>query len=446
MTSARLVLGCSVLFVACAGSPPDVSVSEEGATRHPAVEPPPQSYCDALQSTLERAARQAGLSDSLRCLDTPGISEIGTYGPEGRHDANHLGNCFPDAESAARVIDRSPPFQLGFELERTVDLSAGGGLDLTAVAAWLPSITAGSESTGSVRVRMTIEDAHFRTVTNLASNLRQHRNAAQCIAELCRDDHVYTHKSLVGTVVLQVTGSAAQSLRASASLTGALGFEVEHGEGDRAEMVMRSAQPLTVAASFVPSKSILDPSGVCANCGAPDQPCCAGETCNAGGLCREGACQACGRATQPCCAGQCDEGSFCYRGSCEDACGLSGERCCDRRACAEGLSCTVAEAPRVEESVLRTEEEVSGGLFGTSENRNYGGACGPDRLRSGMRTTKLSGEGNCDRVWWTTRNDPADCRVSVHYGIPSLESVRCRIEVFATRPGAPERAPEPTCR
>ena len=76
---------------------------------------------------------------------------------------------------------------------------------------------------------------------------------------------------------------------------------------------------------------------------------------------------------------------------------MSGERCCNGRACAEGLGCESDEPARVEEQVLTTQEEVSGGWFGTSENRTYGGACGPDRLRSGMRTTKLSGDGNCDR-------------------------------------------------
>lgn len=441
MTTLRLT--CQLAFAAILGGCGGAETAE------PASQPStaPRSYCDALQPTLDRAARQAGLSDALRCLDTPGISEIGTYGPRGRHDANHLGSCFPDAESAQAVVDQSPPFQLGFTLERTVGMSAGGRLDLSSIASWLPALEATGSGSGTVDVRITVDQAHFRTITDLAHNLRQHRGGAQCLSELCDEDRVYTHKSLMGTLVVEVASTSAENLQVGASVTEMLGFEVERHDGERAQLVMRSEQPLTLAASVVPSRVILEPSGACEACGGPDQPCCPGETCNAGALCTDGGCQACGGPTQPCCEGTCDEGAFCHDDTCQPDCGLAGESCCGGQTCAADLECAPAEAPpRVEEQVLSTEETVAGGLFGRSEDRVYGGACGPDRLRSGVRTTRVSGSGDCDRHSWVSPDVPTDCRVEVHYGVPSLQDLRCRIEVFATRPGDADGPAGPVCQ
>lgn len=409
----------------------------------PAPEPPP-TYCEVLDKSLARATKQAKLSHPAHCYDTPGINEAGSFGPKGQHDAMDLGSCFDDEETLEQVLHESDIGTLSFRYGASHELSAGGGLDLSVIQPWLPSLHAEDGTGGHASVDIELEDARYRTVRNLASSLQEQRNGQVCIERLCNDGYVYVSRSVLATVVVRIESDRARSMKLGASVIAAE-FEVDRSASASDELVLRSREPLVVAGTVVPSGPLLASAGACDECGAIGQACCEGERCG-GGTCHEGVCSGCGRADEPCCDGQgCEDGLACFEGECRTDCGQVGQPCCGGKTCVDGVECIAEEPPRVEERVLSTTADVSGGFFGTNENRVYGGDCGPSRVRSGRRVLKLQGEGGgCSRSWWVSA-DPHDCRVAVHYGVPGFEDVRCRIEVFATAPGNPDDAPTPTC-
>jgi hypothetical protein len=105
---------------------------------------------------------------------------------------------------------------------------------------------------------------------------------------------------------------------------------------------------------------------VCRPCGGPDQRCCDGDRCQAGGcclssrcvasgdrcvtsagefgLCGDGRCDGCGAAGEQCCPTRpaCNDGAVCASGRttriCQ-LCGGPGQPCCTDRSCADGFCC-----------------------------------------------------------------------------------------------------------
>jgi hypothetical protein len=82
-------------------------------------------------------------------------------------------------------------------------------------------------------------------------------------------------------------------------------------------------------------------NGVCSGCGAAlNQPCCAGQICGGANLaCTQGQCRQCGGMGEPCCAGAtCGSGFSCNGTTCI-ACGGPDEPCCEKRSCKNDSCC-----------------------------------------------------------------------------------------------------------
>ncbi len=91
----------------------------------------------------------------------------------------------------------------------------------------------------------------------------------------------------------------------------------------------------------------------CRSCGGPEEPCCAGAVCNAGGCCGGDACIASGRS---CAAATSAATKVCLAGACQE-CGAHGQPCCADEACAPatvgalGVCCDVTTRTCVADSV-----------------------------------------------------------------------------------------------
>ncbi len=54
--------------------------------------------------------------------------------------------------------------------------------------------------------------------------------------------------------------------------------------------------------------------------------------------------------------------------------------------------------------------------------------------------TKLgNGRGRCDKAWWFDPKNEKDCRVAVHFDVPIVGAIGCRVEVFAAPSSLPNR-------
>jgi hypothetical protein len=95
----------------------------------------------------------------------------------------------------------------------------------------------------------------------------------------------------------------------------------------------------------------------------------------------------------------------------------------------------------VEPQLSSESVAVSGGLFGTSEDRTFGSSsCGPLRTRGRFAVTELgAGRGECEKAWWFDPNNQKDCRVVTHFEVSMLNAIACRIDVFGAPTAKPKR-------
>ncbi len=92
--------------------------------------------------------------------------------------------------------------------------------------------------------------------------------------------------------------------------------------------------------------------------------------------------------------------------------------------CAGGSS-RVAEAQDVNYATIL---EVGGGIAGLREDRTVGGACHPGKVRDRCVVTHVDGGGHCELLGWASASE-ADCRCSVHLGLPAFQGMKCRVVV-----------------
>lgn len=123
-----------------------------------------------------------------------------------------------------------------------------------------------------------------------------------------------------------------------------------------------------------------------------------------------------------------------------------GMSCCQDRYCRYGLRCRREGRRPAINTVCRTQtpppptrvvafsenRPVAGGLFGTSENRVFGGECPRGTTRRACFAISTSG-GHCEFVSWVSAS-PTDCRCTVHFGVPAVQGLDCAMQITAGAP------------
>ncbi|HWA78195.1 MAG TPA: hypothetical protein VG937_37925 [Polyangiaceae bacterium] len=426
-----------MLFAACA---PRAEKAKPGATTMPPAAAVQTGYCERLQPLLDRAVRAARIGSELTCLDVPNITGLGWYGPPGSAEEAALADCFEhgaDYESLLHQAEGS--FDLSIDQDFREESSSGGGVRLSNLVPWLPEVQASVSSKVRLSARVTIKEARFVTLVGVASRLQGQASEMRCLEGLCKADCSYVQKALIGTptVTLEMRDEAGKTLAIDA-IAASAGFSQRKLSGGAAEL--SSTKPVTLAVARSAFRTT-QTERLCDFCGKRGQKCCAGQTPCDGGLgCIADRCADVGGPGQPCDAGSCSGGATCVSGTCQLECGGRKQPCCPDSQCSGKLKCTPDPDNAIEHKVAGEDVEVSGGLFGTDEDRSFGDAsCGPLMTRARFAVTKLgSGRGSCEKAWWFEPKNEKDCRVAVHFDVSPFGSVRCRVNAFALAPRKPD--------
>jgi hypothetical protein len=430
----RFVVG-GLLALGCGGSPPKET---KPAPLRSAPAAAQAGYCERLAPWLERSTKAAELGAKLACLDVPGVTELGRYGPKTSPEEDALANCFAEKAAYASVVEtQTGSLELALDDDFVAETNAGAGARLGDLVPWLPSVAVGQGNAQRLKARITIHEARFVTLVGLASKLQGQPRESECLRALCDPATTYVSKALIGTP--KVVLSAEDELGRSASvgaLVGDVNFsqkELDHGRRE-----LSSVHPVTLA---IARGSFRTPQTerLCRFCGRKGQRCCTdGPSCDGGLGCVGSRCVEVGGPGQPCDGESCASG-ICVDGRCEASCGRNEAVCCPGNTCAKGLRCAMNPENFGERRILTERIAVDGGFFGTDEDRVLSSAsCGTLMQRRRFAVTKVgSGRGSCERAWWFDPENERDCRTAVHVSVSPFGSVTCAIEVFAFEPPKP---------
>lgn len=398
------------------------------------------SYCERLQPLLDKTVRAARIGTEMACLDMPGITELGRYGPAAAGEEEWLANCFDDRTLYDSLIHApEAPFEISIDEAFLHDARQSASVGLSSLVPWLPRLEVNAKQASQLAASVTIRDARFITLVGLASKLQGQTRERRCMEALCKSDYTYVHKALIGVprVVVSARDSKGQELAIS-PLMANLGFaDRELSSGSRE---IASTNPVTLAVARSAFRTA-QTERLCQFCGKQGQPCCNDEPACDGGLgCVAERCAEVGGPGQPCDGEICSAGCVCVGGSCRVECGGNGQPCCSGKQCAGKLRCSPDPHNTLEQSIHSEVVEVDGGFFGTDEDRTFGTtSCGALRTRARYAITKIgSGRGDCKKVWWFEPKNDKDCRVGAHFSVGSFGTIQCRIEVFATPPPKPD--------
>lgn len=428
--------------LAAAGcAPAAVPPAEPAATKAATSPAPPQAgYCERLQPLLDKAVAAARIGTELKCLDVPNVTGLGWYGPPGAGEEASVADCFDetkDYESLLHPSDSS--FDLDIDEAFSEDTKASAGVRLAALVPWLPKIEGAAANGSRLTARVAIRGARFVTVVGLGSRLVGQRAEQRCLTALCRSDYSYVQKALIGTpsVTVEARDESGKSLAIDAAAFGA-GFA--HRALSSGGHELTSDKPVTLAIARSPFRSALT-DRLCDFCGRQGQSCCQnGPGCDGGLGCVGGRCVSVGGPGEPCDSDKCSGGSVCVAGVCQLSCGGRGQPCCADSGCSGKLKCIANPDNALEYRLASEELEVTGGFFGTDEDRMFGTAsCGTLKSRARMAVTRLgAGRGNCDKSWWLEPKNEKDCRIAVHFEVSPFSSVHCRVETFVFPPRKPD--------
>ena len=424
---------CVVLsFLSCGGAPPPPA--------HPL--PPSASqagYCERLQPLLDKTAEQARIGTKLSCLDVPGATALGRFGPPSSAEEATIADCF-EQSADYDALSQAPeaPFQLSISDSFEQTSATGVGLSLSSLVPWLPHFEVSSKSGAKIAANVSIREARFVTLVGLASKLQGQAREERCLQALCKPEYTYVHKVLLGVPTVSVSARDENGhVLSIGPLAGNLDFhERELQEGSRE---ISSSAPVTLAIARTPFRTP-QTERLCQFCGKRGQKCCADAPGCDGGLgCVSEQCVDVGGPGQPCDGSSCAGGSTCVAGECHLECGGKGQPCCGRN-CTGSLHCAADPQSGVEVSVPSQFVRVDGGLLGTDEDRTFGSSsCGALSTRSRFAVTALNAtRARCEKAWWFDPENEKDCRIGVHFSVSNLASLACRVDLFVNPPPKPD--------
>ena len=376
----------------------------------------------------------------MACLDIPGVTELGRFGAAGAAEEGKLSDCFDEPAEYGKLLETSgSDFDLSIDQDFSTEVGHGGHASLSALVPWLPSLSLDLTRTRRVNARVSVKQARFVTLLGVASRMQGQHREAQCLAALCKPEYQYVHKALVGIPTLTVSAEDGSGSEVGVGIP-FLSASYMAKELSRGSREITSSQPVTLA---IARSAFRTPNTerLCQFCGRREQACCASAPACDGGLgCVNDRCVEVGGPDQPCDGESCASGA-CVAGRCRTACGKAEQPCCGNSVCAGALRCAPDAESGIEPQLAREDVVVSGGLLGTSEDRIFGNSsCGPLRTRGRFAVTKLGdGRGQCEKAWWFDPKNEKDCRVAVHFDVPIVSAIACRVESFAAPRVLPNR-------
>ncbi len=428
-----------LLVGACGGAKrPAAKVAEVPASKKP-VEAQ-VGYCDRLQPLLSQAVSSARIGTQMSCLDIPGVTELGRFGASGAAEEGVLSDCFDEPAEYQKLLESSgSDFDLSIDQGFSSEVGHGGRANLSALVPWLPSLSLDLSRTRRVNAHISVKQARFLTLLGVASRMQGQHREQQCLQALCKPDYQFVHKALVGIPTLTVSAEDAHGSEVGLGIP-LLSASYNAKELSRGSREITSTQPVTLAIARSAFRTA-NTERLCQFCGRRDQSCCGSEPACDGGLgCVDKRCVEVGGPDQPCDGERCASGA-CVGGRCRTACGGAKQSCCANNVCSGALRCTPDPESDVEPQLATADAVVSGGLLGATEDRIFGGSsCGALRTRGRFAVTKLgAGRGQCEKAWWFDPKNEKDCRVAVHFDVPIVGAIACRVEVFAAPSALPNR-------
>ena len=400
----------------------------------------PASYCERLQPLLTQAVTSARIGTQMACLDIPGITELGRFGAPGAAEEGTVADCFDEPTEYGKLLETSgSDFDLSIDQGFSTEVGKGGHADLSSLVPWLPSLSLDLSKTRRVNAHVSVKQARFVTLLGVASRMQGQKREQQCLAALCKPEYQYVHKALVGIPTLTVSAEDSQGSEVGLGIP-LLSASYNSRELSRGSREIKSTQPVTLAIARSAFRSA-NTERLCQFCGRREQACCnSAPACDGGLGCVDQKCVEVGGPDQPCDGERCASGA-CVGGRCRTACGGAAQPCCAGTHCSGALRCTPDPESDVEPQLALENVVVSGGMFGTSEDRIFGGSsCGALRTRGRFAVTKLGdGRGQCEKAWWFDPKNEKDCRVAVHFDVPIVGAIGCRVEVFAAPRALPNR-------
>jgi len=421
-----------VAFAGCGHAPPpSQSPTPKGAAQ--------AGYCDRLQPLLDKTVEQARIGTQMSCLDVPGATALGRFGPPSSGEEATLADCFEQSTEYQALFETpEAPFQLSISDAFEQSSSTGAGVSLSTLVPWLPHFEVSAQTGTQIVANVSIRDARFVTLVGVASKLQGQAQERRCLEALCKPEYTYVHKALVGVPTVSVS---AKDQRGNAVSIGPLGASVDFQQRElqQGSREISSAAPVTLAIARTPFRTA-QTERLCQFCGKRGQKCCGdGAACDGGLGCIAEQCVEVGNPGQPCDGSSCAGGSTCVAGECHLECGGKGQPCCGHD-CTGKLRCTPDPESGVEAALGSQFVRVDGGLLGADEDRTFGSSsCGPLRTRGRFAVTRLNAtRGQCDKAWWFEPKNEKDCRVAVHFSVSTLASIACQVDVFVQPPAQPD--------
>jgi hypothetical protein len=428
------------LLVACGGGARELAPPKPSSPAPSFPTGKQTGYCERLQPLLTQAVKSSRIGTQMTCLDIPGVTELGRFGASAAGEESALSDCFDVREEYEKLLEGGgSEFDLSIDEGFSTNLQAGGQASLTTLVPWLPSLSLDVSRARSVTAQVTLKRARFVTLLGVASRLQGQRRERECLEALCKPGYEFVNKALIGVPTLTVSArdDKGTAVGFGAPLLSSNFSERQLSHGSRE---ITASQPVTLAiakSSFRTAQT----ERLCQFCGRHDQACCAeGPACDGGLGCVSDRCVEVGGPDQPCDGDRCASGA-CVGGRCRVACGGENQPCCNNDVCGAQLRCMPDPESGVEPQLSSESVAVSGGLFGTNEDRTFGSSsCGPLRTRGRFAVTELgSGRGECQKAWWFDPNNEKDCRVVAHFDVSMLNAIACRIDVFAAPAAKPNR-------
>jgi len=397
-------------------------------------------YCERLQPLLTQAVTSARIGTPMSCLDIPGVTELGRFGAPNAAEEGALADCFDEPAEYQKLLESSASdFDLRIDDGFTSEVGQGGRANLAMLVPWLPSLSLDLSRTRRLNAHVSVKQARFVTLLGVASRMQGQRREAQCLAALCKPEYQYVHKALIGIPTLTVSAEDERGSEVGLGIPFLSGSyktrELSHGSRE-----ITASQPVTLAIARSAFRTA-NTERLCQFCGRREQACCASAPACDGGLgCVDQRCVEVGGPDQPCDGERCATGA-CVGGRCRTACGGATQPCCANDVCSGALRCKPDPESDIEAQLAREDVVVSGGILGESVDRIFGASsCGALRTRGRFAVTELGdGRGQCEKAWWFDPKNEKDCRVAVHFDVPMVGAVACRVEVFAAPRALPHR-------
>jgi hypothetical protein len=234
-------------------------------------------WCASIESALARSRS----ASAFRCLPLPNYLVTGFYGTLANPErSDFLNSCFAGRQDATERLRMSvrPAGELELSMQAERRVSSAGGVDLSFLGAWAPSIRGELERGSRLVVRVELQDAEIRVLPSVPEILAQQYAAAEvqpeerdalerCIANLCDEKApeplVYTAKVLAAVPVVHVSVQGDRRSAGAVRLASTAGFEMAQSSSAASALLIRGRDKLNVGALLEPARPAFERAGTC---------------------------------------------------------------------------------------------------------------------------------------------------------------------------------------